>query len=115
MRPEWQMYISNHQKREQLRQLQLEKRQEKGWVIAQKCAKILQEKYGATKVVLFGSMLTKIHEQSDIDLAVWGLADRFYFPAYAELLDISNFSIDLVPVQNAYPHLLKAIDQGHPL
>ncbi|MEN9215744.1 MAG: hypothetical protein Q6K90_00315 [Gloeomargarita sp. HHBFW_bins_162] len=112
MKPEWQTYLDNHRKREQLRQLKLQKRQQEGFAVAQQCAKILKEKYGASKVVLFGRMLTQIHEDSDIDLAVWDLDDRHYFPAYAELVDISSFAIDLVPVKDARPPILKAIEKG---
>jgi predicted nucleotidyltransferase len=95
--------------------LEMRQRQKEGLEVAKKCANFLKQKYGVTKVVLFGSLLN--HEQmtyhSDIDLAVWGLPEKDYFKAVGFLLEISgNFSIDLVEVQNARECILSAINQG---
>jgi predicted nucleotidyltransferase len=49
---------------------------------------------------------------SDIDLAVWGLPEKDYFKAVAELDDGYDFEVDLVEVQNARPYILDAIDRG---
>ncbi len=85
-----------------------------GLEVAHKCAGILKQEFGATRVVLFGSMLN--HERmwwgSDIDLAVWGLPEKDLFRAGAAIERGHNFSIDLVEVQHAKPHILKAIEQG---
>ncbi|MDJ0503328.1 MAG: nucleotidyltransferase domain-containing protein [Nostocales cyanobacterium LE14-WE4] len=83
--------------------------------IARQCAKILKERFGAEKVVLFGSLLD--HQQmswrSDIDLAVWGLPEKDYFKAVGVLLDIAeDFSLDLMEAQHAKPYILPAISQG---
>ncbi|MCA2625919.1 MAG: nucleotidyltransferase domain-containing protein, partial [Microcystis sp. M20BS1] len=53
--------------------LEMKQRQQAGLKIAQKCASLLKEKYGVTKVVLFGSLLNyeEITPHSDLDLAVW--------------------------------------------
>ena len=58
--------------------LEMKERQKEGLDVAKKCANFLKEKYGATKVVLFGSLLNheKMTPHSDIDLAVWGLPER---------------------------------------
>jgi predicted nucleotidyltransferase len=95
--------------------LEMKQRQKKGLDAAKKCANFLKEKYGVTKVILFGSLLNyeKMTPHSDIDLAVWGLPEKDYFKAVGFLLEIAdNFSIDLVEIQNVRPYILSAIDQG---
>ena len=94
--------------------LKMKERQSLGLEVASKCAGILKQEFGATKVVLFGSMLN--HERmwwgSDIDLAVWGLPEKDLFKAGAAIEKGHSFSIDLVEVQHARPHILEAIEQG---
>lgn len=95
--------------------LEMKQRQKQGLAIAQKCANFLKEKYGVKKVVLFGSLLDykKMNIHSDIDLAIWGLPENDYFKAVGFLLEIADdFSIDLVEIQHAKPHVRQAIDQG---
>jgi len=53
-----------------------------------------------------------IHENSDIDLAVWGLAASDYFQAVGELQGLSTFAIDLVEAERAPVYLLDAIAGG---
>jgi predicted nucleotidyltransferase len=54
-----------------------------------------------------------MHFGSDIDLAVWDLPEQDYLKAVGHLLDLAEgFSIDLVEVQHAQPHIALAIEQG---
>ncbi len=105
--------------REQVPQMlvQMKQRQQQGLEIARKAAFILKQEFGAERVVLFGSMLD--HERmwwgSDIDLAVWGLRSEDFFKAGAAIERGHNFSIDLVEIQSAKPHILNAIEQGQEL
>jgi len=95
--------------------LEMKQRQKEGLDVAKKCANFLKEKYGVTKVILFGSLLNyeKMTPHSDIDLAVWDLPEKNYFKAVGFLLEIADdFSIDLVEIQNVRPYILPAIDQG---
>lgn len=95
--------------------LEMKQRQKEGLDVAKTCANFLKEKYGVTKVVLFGSLLNyeKMTPHSDIDLAVWDLPEKDYFKAVGFLLEIADdFSIDLVEIQNVRPYILPAIDQG---
>lgn len=92
---------------------QMKERQQKGLTAARRSAQLLKEQFGASRVVLFGSLLNykKMSWISDIDLAVWGLPEKDYFQAVSRLLDIDpEFSIDLVEIQNAKPHILKVIE-----
>ena len=95
--------------------LEMKQRQKKGLELAKKCANFLKEKYGVSKVVLFGSLLDyeQMTPHSDIDLAVWGLPEKDYFKAVGFFLEIAdNFSIDLVEIQHARSYILSAINQG---
>ncbi|MDV3002969.1 MAG: hypothetical protein N5P05_004624 (plasmid) [Chroococcopsis gigantea SAG 12.99] len=49
---------------------------------------------------------------SDIDLAVWGLNERDYFKAGALIERGHDLSVDLVEVEKAKPHILRAIEKG---
>ena len=96
---------------------QMKQRQQQGLEIARKAASILKQEFGAERVVLFGSMLD--HERmwwgSDIDLGEWGLRCEDFFKAGAAIERGHNFSIDLVEIQSAKPHILNAIEQGQEL
>lgn len=90
--------------------------QQQGHDVARQAAQLLKDRFGATRVVLFGSMLdaSKLHSRSDIDLAVWGLPETgtTYFQAVGMLQGLSRFTIDLVEAQYAPDHIQEAIAQG---
>jgi uncharacterized protein len=109
---EMQGYILTAQRQEQQRQEQLEHRRQQGLAAATTAATQLKQ-WGATKVVLFGSLLDEsFYEQSDMDLAVWGLPENLYFKAVAQLQGIAGFEVDLVEAQDAMPYVAEAIAQG---
>lgn len=106
-------YILAARKREQARQESLRQLQSSGIETAKQAARILRQKFSATRVVLFGSMLQpKIHENSDIDLAVWNLSKSDYFQAVGKLQGLSEFAIDLIEAENASDYIVEAIAQG---
>jgi uncharacterized protein len=77
-------------------------------------ATMLKEKFGAKRVVLFGSMA---HEDwytpdSDIDIAVEGLSPEDYWRAWEELEDkIRDRPVDLIEIESASEPLKKSIDR----
>lgn len=82
--------------------------------LANIAAKILIEEYGATKVVIFGSILdpASFKENSDLDLAVIGLKDRLYFNALAESYKLlpEGCHLDLVLWEDALEKMKKIKD-----
>jgi len=109
---EMQDYILTAQRQEQRLQELLERRRQQGLAGANGAAVQLKQ-LGATKVVLFGSLLDESSdEQSDMDLAVWGLPENLYFKAVAQLQGIAGFEVDLVEAEDAMPHIFEAIAQG---
>jgi uncharacterized protein len=108
-----QQYILTAKARRQQGLVALEQRRLDGFEIAKTAAQILKTEFSASRVVIFGSLLSQqFHETSDLDLAVWGLPERLYFKAVARLLSLSDFEVDLVEVQYASPEILAAIAQG---
>ena len=75
------------------------RRRRQAWRVARRAARLLREKYGASKVVLFGSLA---HDAwftpwSDIDLAAWGIPPERFYGAVAAITGLSPaFKIDLV-------------------
>jgi predicted nucleotidyltransferase len=84
--------------------------------VAQTCTNILIKKFGAKKVILFGSLAgqTPWHDRSDIDLAVEGLPEGTFFRAYSVCRDLlpQGIELDLVPLEDAYPEMRARILQG---
>ena len=77
----------------------LEKRRVKALEMAQKASCLLRQRYGAKRVVVFGSlaMAKSFSVWSDIDLAAWGIAPDKFFSAVAAVTGLSpDFKIDLV-------------------
>jgi predicted nucleotidyltransferase len=67
------------------------------WEVAQTAARLLKERYGVSRVRVFGSLVHArwFHEGSDIDLAVEGLKPDDYWEAVTSIL----FLDDRVPVE----------------
>lgn len=113
------VYRATAYKHWQQEQAKLAKRKVCAHDVARQAAMMLKERFGATCVLLFGSLA---HEQwfsasSDIDLAAWGIQDGDFYRAVAYLQDLSpEFSIDLISMEHCSPHLRKAIlAEGKPL
>ena len=63
----------------------------------ERCVEILRG-YGATKIVLFGSILETPDDVRDLDLACKGIEGWEFFRAAAELEDVVDLPVDLVPL-----------------
>jgi predicted nucleotidyltransferase len=71
---------------------------------------LLRRKHGVTRVLLFGSLATgSATTESDIDLAVEGLATERYFDALADLMEIVAGPADLVRLEEASSSLRQRI------
>ncbi len=79
---------------------------------ARRLAKILAEEFGAKRVYLFGSFAWSVawtRPESDIDLAVEGLADGEWWEAIGRLEDETKYEFDLQTLENSPPHLHQRI------
>jgi predicted nucleotidyltransferase len=89
-------------------------RRQCAWRVAQQAADVLKSQFAATQVVVFGSVLSPehFHAHSDVDLAVWGLAEGTYYQAVGRLQGLdADIAIDLVEGELAPPALLATIQQ----
>jgi predicted nucleotidyltransferase len=81
--------------------------------VAESLARVLVEGYGATRVLLVGSLARgEFGQGSDIDLAAAGVPPESFFAAGAELERLAQgFKIDLVPLESANPFFLDQVAQ----
>ena len=104
------IYRASAHAREMALKKQLEARRQHAWEIARQAAIILRKEFGASRVVVFGSLLhaERFHWRSDIDLGVWDI--QHYFRAVALLMDLDpEIVFDLVPIEDARPGILAVI------
>lgn len=81
---------------------------------ARRAAELLRESFGATRVVLFGSLAKRggFTPWSDIDLAAWGIPTERFYAAVAAVTGLSaEFKVDLVDPDFCRPALRIAIDR----
>ena len=81
---------------------ELHERYALAWSLARRAAKLLKEKFGATRVVAFGSLLEEetFTPWSDVDIAAWGIPALDTFKAMGEVMDLSS-EIDISLVDMA--------------
>jgi predicted nucleotidyltransferase len=110
-------YRATAQRRAEVEQQELAQRRECARQVARRAAAFLKEQFGATRVVVFGSLVPGywFSRTSDIDLAAWGLQPDDYFVAVARLQDLSEFRVDLVVAERCKPALHEAILRGEAL
>lgn len=98
------LYRATARRREQHAQQTLQRRTERARVLAQQAAALLREKFGARRVILFGSLArgALLHPRSDIDLAVEGVPPEVFWQAWCQVDALSyEFEFDLVMLEVA--------------
>lgn len=76
-------------------------------------AATLTRDFGATEVVLFGSLAEgDAHAASDVDLAVRGIPAARYFEALARASELLGCDVDLVELETARPSLRARIEES---
>jgi predicted nucleotidyltransferase len=81
---------------------------------AKSAAALLKREFGATRVVLFGSLAHRswFTRWSDIDLAAWGIAPGDFYRAVGTISDMpSEFKIDVVDPETCRPAVRAEIDE----
>jgi predicted nucleotidyltransferase len=92
----------------------LARRQAHAWEVARRAAVLLKERFGATRVVVFGSLRHRgcFTRWSDIDLAAWGLRPEDTFRAMGAVADVdADITVQLVDVSVCRPSLLAVIER----
>ncbi len=86
--------------------------EQQAWQVAREIAKLLRGEFGASRVVLFGSLAHTgwFTSDSDLDLAVWDIQPSHFYRAMARATNLSLlFQIDLVDIADCYPSLQQVI------
>ena len=107
-------YRRHAQQRRQQELPEIERRRERAWEAARMAAQVLKEKFGVTRVVVFGSLVRDagFTRWSDVDIAAWGLALEDTFRAIGVIMDLdTEVPVNLVDVNTASPPLLEAIER----
>ncbi|NJR71567.1 MAG: nucleotidyltransferase domain-containing protein [Synechococcales cyanobacterium CRU_2_2] len=74
------------------------------WHDVQRIATLLKRDFGATQIILFGSLLSNcFHNQSDLDIAVAGLSSKQYWEALTAVNRLSQRWVDLKPLESLEP------------
>jgi len=85
------------------------RRRQEALAAAERCAELLKTRFGARRVILFGSVVGQgpWHEGSDLDLAVEGLAPEQFFRAWSSLREVlpPGLDVDLVALEDVYPEM----------
>lgn len=103
----------------QAEQRRLEARREEAWALARDAAALLKERFGVSRVVVFGSLTHpgRFNAHSDVDLAAWGLTSANWLRAMGDVRELSReIDLNVVDVACCAPALLRAIEEdGTPL
>lgn len=89
-------------------------RREEAWRLARDAADLLKERFQATRVAAFGSLVARVSftPWSDVDIAAWGIAPADTFRAIGAVMDLSSSPmVNLVDVNTCTPSLLAVIEQ----
>ncbi len=91
----------------------LKSRRQEALALVTTCTELLKHRYGAWRVIPFGSALQgrAWHEGSDLDLAVEGLSSQALWQAHKELEAMMPpwLQVDLVPLERAFPEVRSRI------
>jgi len=79
------------------------------WADVQQIARLLRSEFGATHIIVFGSLAKGdgFDAESDIDIAAEGIPPQNYFTAMAAANRFSDHWVDLKPIESLDPHFLQ--------
>ncbi|MDQ1301846.1 MAG: hypothetical protein QG637_1768 [Chloroflexota bacterium] len=100
--------------REEQRKADSRKRRDRAWSVARDAAGLLKRQFGASRVILYGSVVHGywfgLH--SDIDLAAEGIRPGDFWRAWCALDQIAaDFEVNLIVVESATESLRQVIEQ----
>ncbi len=98
---------------------ELEARRQIALSVAEKCISLLKSHFGATEVILCGSLAGESpwHWHSDIDIAVRGMSKDAVWDAYSAIEDLIPhwLKVDLIPLEFAPDYLVNRILKKIPM
>ena len=107
-------YRAAARRRFEQEQRELAAREERAWELARRAASLLRDRFGATRVMVFGSLVHTgcFTPWSDIDVAAWGLRSQDTFRAIGAVADLdAEIEANLVDVRTCSSSLLMMIER----
>lgn len=105
-----QHFIDYWQHQQQQQSAQLERLKQQAWRDVQDIAQVLRQEFGATGVFVYGSLVKdRFTADSDIDIAVAGLAKERFYEAMAVVNDVCDRWVDLKPIESLEPYFWQRI------
>jgi predicted nucleotidyltransferase len=107
-------YRAAARRRHEQEQQELAQREKRAWELARRSAALLRERFAATRIVVFGSLVCKgcFTPWSDVDIAAWGIRPEDTFRAMGAVMDLaSEIEINLVDVNTCSASLLDVIER----
>lgn len=107
-------YAAAARERARLEATRLAARRARAWDLARAASRLVRERYGAMRVVVFGSLIHpgRFTRWSDVDLAAWGLDPARAVRAVMEVYELDPaIRVNLVDVETAHPRLLAVIEE----
>ncbi|MBM4306335.1 MAG: nucleotidyltransferase domain-containing protein [Deltaproteobacteria bacterium] len=83
--------------------------------IDKKIIEQLARKYRAKRVILFGSSLSSTQEYRDIDIAVEGIEEKYFYTFYGELLCALSRPVDIIDLSKKTRFAELILREGIPL
>jgi predicted nucleotidyltransferase len=86
----------------------------RAWEVARRAALLLRDRFGATRVMVFGSLVHTgcFTSCSDVDIAAWGIRPEDTFRAIGMVMALDgNIEVNLVDVRTCSASLLALIDR----
>lgn len=106
-------YRTAARRRQARTEAELARRTTRGWALAHQAAQLLRTGFGATRVVVFGSLTRPglFTQCSDVDLAAWGLRPVDTLVALGAVMDLSDeITLNLVDIGTARSALRTSIE-----
>lgn len=106
-----QKYIDYWRDRQMKQNIESAELARQAWIDVQKVAELLSARFGATRIIVFGSLVRGecFDAESDIDMAVAGITPADFFTAMAAANEISHQWVDLKPMESLDPHFLQKV------
>ncbi|MBW4582592.1 MAG: nucleotidyltransferase domain-containing protein [Tildeniella nuda ZEHNDER 1965/U140] len=84
---------------------------QQAWIDVQQIADLLVSEFGATQIIVFGSLVKDdcFDAESDLDIAVAGIPPAQFFSAMAAANRITQQWVDLKPMESLDPHFLQKV------
>ena len=105
-----QRFIDYWQQQQQQQAAQLDSLKHQAWQDVKRITQVLRQQFGATGVFVYGSLVKdRFTADSDIDIAVTGLAKERFYEAVAVVNDVCDRWVDLKPIESLEPYFWQRI------